>query len=125
MRLLLSQVHSLAPEHLQPLLLNMLFEFDGYGFKFGLYASALTEKEAGVPISKVIEGMGKGEILPILQYFYGASVAYSEYKKQPKKDIAEVSDLIEKMGLDKAISVLTESLQMPKNLEALTETGLN
>ena len=46
----------------------MLFEFDGYGFKFGLYASALTEKEAGVPISKVIEGMGKGEILLINQF---------------------------------------------------------
>jgi len=103
----------------------MIFEFDGYGFKFGLYASALTEKEAGVPISKVIDGMGKGEILPILQYFYGASVAYSEYKKQPKKDISEVSDLIEKMGLDKAINVLTESLQMPKNSEAPMVTEPN
>lgn len=103
----------------------MLFEFDGYGFKFGLYASALTEKESGHPISKVIEGMGRGEILPILQYFYGASVAYSEMKGKPKKSMAEVSDLIEKMGLDKAINVLTESLQMPKNSEALTEMGQN
>ena len=103
----------------------MVFEFDNCGFKFGLYASALTEKQAGVPISEVIEGMGKGEILPILQYFYGASVAYSEFKKIPKKDIAEVSDLIENMGLDKAITVLTESLQMPKNSVAPMVTEPN
>jgi len=101
----------------------MVFEFDGFGFKFGLYASAITEKESGVSISKVIEGMGKGEILSILHYFYGASVSWSDSKNLPKKSISEVSDQIETMGLDKAIGILTESLQMPKNSEAPKETG--
>ncbi len=101
----------------------MVFEFDGIGFKFGLYASAITEKESGCSISKVIEGMGKGEILPILQYFYGAAVAYNKSKKGKDLSIDEVSDLIEKIGLDKAMQVLTESLQMPKNSEAPKETG--
>lgn len=101
----------------------MIFEFDGFGFKFGLYASALTEKEAGVSISKVIDGMGKGEILPILQYFYGAAVAYNESKGLGKVSISDVSDLIEKIGLEKAMIVLTDSLQLPKNSEAPKETG--
>jgi truncated hemoglobin YjbI len=101
----------------------MVFEFDDFGFKFGLYASAITEKEAGVPISKVIEGMGRGEILPILQYFYGAAVSYNEAKGRPKVTISQVSDLIEKLGFDKAMGVFNDSLQMPKNSEAPKETG--
>lgn len=101
----------------------MIFEFDGFGFKFGLYASALTEKEAGLPISKVIDGIGKGEILPILQYFYGAAVSYNASKGLDKVSISEVSDFIEKIGLDKALTVLTDSLQLPKNSEAPKETG--
>jgi len=103
----------------------MIFELEGIGFKFGLYASAITEKEAGVSIGKVIEGMGRGEILPILHYFYGASVAYNESKGNPKVTIQDISDQLEKIGLEKAMNVLTESLQMPKNSEAPKETGQN
>jgi hypothetical protein len=103
----------------------MIFELEGIGFKFGLYASAITEKEAGVSIGKVIEGMARGEILPILHYFYGAAIAYNESKGKPKVTILDISDQIEKIGLEKAMNVLTESLQMPKNSEAPKETGQN
>lgn len=103
----------------------MIFELDGVGFKFGLYASAITEKEAGVSIGKVIEGIGRGEILPILHYFYGGAVAYNEAKGKGKVSISEVSDQIEKIGLDKSLEILTQSLQMPKNSEAPRETGPN
>lgn len=103
--------------------LSMIFEFDGIGFKFGLYASGITEKAAGVPIGEVISGMGRGEILPILYYFYGACVSYNKSKSIPELSIDQVSDLIEKIGLEKAMTILLESLQMPKNLQAPKETG--
>ena len=101
----------------------MIFEFEDIGFKFGLYASAITEKEAGRPISEVVGEMGKGHILPILQYFYGAAAAYNESKGKPKITMSDVSDAIEKIGLVKIMNVLQETLQMPKNSEAPKETG--
>jgi hypothetical protein len=104
----------------------MIFEFEGFGFKFGLYASAITQKEAGCSISELFKRMQSESdtTLALLHYFYGAAVSYNESKGiKDKLSLDSVGDLLEKIGLEKAMEVFNESLRLPKNSEAPKETG--
>jgi len=104
-----------------------VFEFDGFGFKFGMYASAISEKAAGCSIAKLFHRLTEdGEAtMAMLQYFYGAACAYNESKGKPRPTLDEVSDWLEKLGIEKAGEVLNESVGLPKNSEAPKETGPN
>lgn len=103
----------------------MIFEFEGFGFKFGMYATAITQKEAGCSLSEIFKKMGNeaDATLSLLHYFYGAAVSYNEFKGLSKPSLSSVGDCIEKIGFDKAMEVFNQSLQMPKNSEAPKETG--
>lgn len=112
------------------LLLNMIgraiYEFDGFGFKFGMYSSSVTEKESGCGISGLLKKMNtEGEATTaILQYFYGGAVAYVAYKKLPITVTLDlVADWIDIIGEAEAARILTDSLTFPKNSEAPKETG--
>ena len=98
-----------------------IYEYDGFGFKFGMYASAIIEKESGTSISGLIKRMNiEGEAtLAILQYFYGGAVAYEAHKKSGRTvTMDEVADMIEKIGDQESVRIFNESLGVPKNLEA-------
>ena len=103
-----------------------IYEYDGFGFKFGMYASAIIQKESGTSISVLIKRMGiEGEATQaILQYFYGGAVAYFAHKKIEKKvTIDEVADWLEQIGDSESVRIFNESLGVPKNSEApMTET---
>lgn len=121
-----------------------IFEFDAeidgtkkkIGFKFGMYAAAVSERIAGCSIielfdrihGKRIEGKdNKGNpivtLIPgqstisLLHYFYGGAVAYS---KDETIDIDTVSDYIDAIGLKAAMEVFTKSISTytPKNNQA-------
>lgn len=104
-----------------------LFEYkDGIGFKFGMYASSITENISGKSISGLIKSMStEGEATTaILQYYYGAAVSYRESIKGEKPTLAEVADWVEQIGVEESDKIFRESLGLPKNSEApKTETG--
>lgn len=102
-----------------------------YGFRFGMYAASVTQKQAGKLITQVfadmytpveIEEDGKkvrglkineNTTMCLLQYLYGGAVAYAEDKKQAIPSIVEVGDWMDAIGLDEAIRVWTESVKPP------------
>lgn len=103
-----------------------IYEYEGFGFKFGMYASSITEKESGCSISSLIKKMGtEGEATTaILQYFYGGAVAYVAYKKLDIKVTYDiVADWLETLGDAESARIFNESLGVPKNSEAPKETG--
>lgn len=103
-----------------------IYEFDGFGFKFGMYASAVTEKISGTDISGLIRRMGiEGEATnAILQYFYGGAVAYEKSKKTGRElDLSDIADMLETIGDTESARIFNESLGVPKNSEAPKETG--
>lgn len=103
-----------------------IYEFDGFGFKFGMYASAVTEKISGTGISGLITRMGiEGEATnAILQYFYGGAVAYEKYKKTGRElELSDIADMLETIGDAESVRIFNESLGVPKNSEAPKETG--
>ena len=98
-----------------------VYEFDGFGFKFGMYSLAITEKESGTNLSGLIKKMGiEGEsTTAILQYFYGAAVSYEKWKKSGKEvSLSDVADMIEQIGDEESVRIFNESLGVPKNSEA-------
>jgi len=103
-----------------------IYEYEGFGFKFGMYASAVSEKLCGTNISGLLKKMGtEGESTEaILQYFYGAAVAYEKYKKTGRElDLSDVADMLEKIGDAESVRIFNDSLGVPKNSEAPMETG--
>lgn len=103
-----------------------IYEYEGFGFKFGMYASSVTEKVSGTSISGLIKRMSiEGEATQaILQYFYGGAVAYEKHKKSGKEiDISDVADMLETIGDAESVRIFNESLGVPKNSEAPTQTG--
>ena len=92
------------------------------GFKFGMLASAHTEKISGMGIFEVFKEMGEGKMLPVLHYFYGGAVAYALSKGHKEPNIDQVSDWIDVIGFSEAIRIYTESIQtyLPKNGQAPT-----
>lgn len=105
----------------------MIFEFEGFGFKFGTYAAAETQAISGKSIGSLFAGM-KDEssvMISLIHYFYGAAKSYNLHKGINKEiNLDTIGDMIDKIGYEKAMQVITESLQMPKNSEApMTETG--
>lgn len=104
-----------------------LFEYkEGIGFKFGMYASSITENISGVGISGLIKKMNsEGEATTaILHYFYGAAVSYCESKGLDKPTIPQVADWVESIGVEESDKIFRESLGLPKNSEApKMETG--
>ena len=103
-----------------------IYEFEGFGFKFGMYASAITQKVSGTNIGGLIKKMsseGESE-MAILHYFYGGAVAYEEHKKTGREvSVSDVADMLETIGDAKALEIFNESLGVPKNLEAPQKTG--
>lgn len=104
-----------------------VYEYEGFGFKFGMYASSLTEQISGTNISGLIKRMGEEgkETTALLHYFYGAAVAYKEHKKlDVEVTIDVVADWLEAIGDEEAARVFSESLGLPKNSTApMEETG--
>lgn len=103
-----------------------IYEFEGFGFKFGMYALAVTEKLAGTNLSGLIKRMGtEGEVTTaILQYFYGAAVSYEKWKKTGRElELSDVADMIETIGDEESVRIFNESFAVPKNSEAPMETG--
>jgi hypothetical protein len=104
-----------------------VYEYEGFGFKFGMYASSLTEQISGTNISGLIKRMGEEgkETTALLHYFYGAAVAYEESKKSGKEiTLSEVAEMVESLGDEEAARLFSESLGLPKNLTApMEETG--
>lgn len=104
----------------------MIFEFDSFGFKFGMYATAVSTKSAGCSLADLFKQMMSeaDNQMALIHYFYGAAVSYNESKGiKEKPTLDSIGDLIEKIGLDEALRVFNESIQMPKNSEAPKETG--
>ena len=104
-----------------------VYEYEGFGFKFGMYASSVSEEISGTSISGLIKRMseeGKGTTA-LLHYFYGAAVAYEESKKSGREvTLSDVADMIEQLGDEEATKLFSESLGLPKNLAApKEETG--
>lgn len=101
------------------------FEIEGkkIGFKFGMYAAAITQKESGSSIIDLFKVMAQGNDggVALLQYFYGGAVAYATNKKLPIPTIDEVGDWIELIGWDESLKVYSESIKtyIPKNAEPL------
>lgn len=87
------------------------------GFKFGPFAGAMTEREAGgTPMSEVFERMTKGSIEMTLYYFYGAHIAYCKTKSINPDDIVTFGDTIEAIGIEKLTEIYNSSLGVyPKN----------
>ena len=102
-----------------------IYEYEGFGFKFGMYSIAILEKDSGCGLSEVLKKMNvEGEqTMALLQYFYSGAVSWVESKKldiKVTKDL--VADWIEIMGEEEASRVLLDSLGVPKNSEAPKET---
>lgn len=86
------------------------------GFKFGMYASAISQEQAGVSIYEIFRRISEqGGDMPILQYFYGGAVAYAEANKLPKPGMGEVADWIEEIGFDRVMEIYVQSLPKPDN----------
>lgn len=103
-----------------------LFEYEDFGFKFGMYASSITENISGVGISGLVKRMNsEGEATTaILHYFYGAAVSYCESKGLEKPTLPQVADWVETIGVEESDRIFRESLGLPKNSEApKMETG--
>lgn len=105
-----------------------IFEYPekGFGFKFGMYASSVTEKISGTSISGLIKRIatdGEGTTA-ILHYFYGAAVAFEKWKKTNKEvGLEDVADMIEELGEVETARIFNESFGVPKNSTAPQETG--
>ncbi len=101
------------------------FEVDGkkVGFKFGMYAAAITQKESGSSIIDLFKIMAQGNDggVALLQYFYGGAVSYATNKKLTIPTIDEVGDWIEVIGWDESLKVYSESIKtyISKNAEPL------
>lgn len=97
-----------------------IYEFDGFGFHFGTYSAYITEKQCGTSVTGLIKRMGVegGAMEAILQYFFGAAVAY-EFMKKSGKDktltLGDVAQMIDTVGHLRCIEILNESLGLPKN----------
>lgn len=103
-----------------------IYEYDGFGFKFGMYATSVTEKISGTSISGLIKRMNEeGELTTsLLQYFYGGAVAYDKHKKIERTlELSDIADFLETIGDAESARIFNESLGVPKNLEAPKETG--
>lgn len=98
-----------------------VYEYEGFGFKFGMYASSVSEKMSGTSVTGLIKRMGvEGEATQaILQYFYGAAVAYEKWKKTGRElELSDVADMLETIGEVESARIFNESLGVPKNSEA-------
>lgn len=105
-----------------------IYEFDGFGFKFGMYASHIIESEFKTSVFGLVRKMNDDgqQTTALLQYFYAGAQAYEDYKKTGKKlTLEEVSDFVEKIGDEKAVEIFNDSLKLPKNLEAPKGTEQN
>jgi len=111
-------------------LLNMLnktiYEFDGFGFKFGMYAGHIIEREFKTSVFGLVRRMNEDgqQTTALLQYFFAGAQAYEDFKKTGKNlTLDEVAEFLEVIGETKAVEIFNESLALPKNSEAPKETG--
>lgn len=88
------------------------------GFKFGTYAMAITCKEEGCSVTELGEKLQdpSNNLLTLLNFLYGAAVSYCKSKGvNPDFTASEVSDWLDEIGIDKAMSIITEGMKQPKN----------
>lgn len=106
------------------------FEFEGnkVGFKFGMYAAGITEREAKCTIVQLFENITTGNepSLNLLYYFYGGAVAYNlNHKISQDINLDHVSDYISAIGYTEAMRIFSDSVKHyePKNEKAPQEPG--
>lgn len=95
------------------------------GFKFGTYAMGVACKEEGcdmVELTRRMDDAGNN-ILSVLNFLYGAAVAFSKSKKQEVDFTAsDVSDWFDEVGLGEGMKILREGMKSP-NGKALETPG--
>lgn len=88
------------------------------GFKFGMYASAITEKESGYGIfevfKRIFEEPSESSLL-VLNYMYGGAVAYAKSKGEKEPTVDEVGDWMEEIGIDEAMKIYSDSITSYKS----------
>ena|SRR5688572_1793076 len=81
-------------------------------FHFGTLSSVYTEEKSGLPIGEVFKNIGS--IKNILYYFWGAAVAYNEINNIKEEiTVAQVSEWIDAMGIEKTYDIYVKSIQSP------------
>lgn len=104
------------------------YEFDvgdkKIGFKFNMYASSVTEKVAGVGISELLQIKNGRTVEMLLYYFWGGYVSWCAVTGNKEMDMSTFSDYLEEIGLEKLLTVYSESLGVnSKNGQAPKEAG--
>lgn len=97
-------------------------------FQFGTLAGMYTEEKAGISIFELFTHIkeNKNSLRVILYYFWGAAVAYNEiHKIEGMPTVAEVSEWIDFMGVNKTFEIYKESVKAPtsKNGKAPKKAG--
>jgi hypothetical protein len=88
------------------------------GFHFGTLAGCYTEEKSGVSIFHIFDAInaGKHSSRHLLNYFWGAAMAYNELNGiEEKPTPAEVSLWIDSMGLSRVMEIYVESVRGPKS----------
>jgi hypothetical protein len=87
------------------------------GFQFGTLAGAYTEEKSGISIFEIfntINGKGKNSTRHLLNYFWGAAMAYREINGiEGEVTTAEVSQWMDEMGITKTFQIYIDSVKMP------------
>jgi hypothetical protein len=95
-----------------------------YGFRFGNYASSITEEKTGQKITETLSSMIKVNDAGVLEttqhtlkalnlYFYGGAVWYAELNNKPVPTPAHVAVWMEEIGDDEVVKIWQESLVIP------------
>lgn len=95
------------------------------GFKFGTYQLGVTCKAEGCDIVEVLRRLENPEqnLLTILNFLYGAAVAYNESKRLPVDFTPpDVSDWLDEIGLSEGMKLIKEGMASP-NKEAPQSAG--
>lgn len=98
------------------------------GFKFGMLASEITEKESGKLISEVFDSITtkKADFTTcLLNYFYGAACSFAMSKKLEAPGRDEVADWLDAIGYVQATKAFVASVVGPEspNPEAPNQEG--
>jgi len=86
-------------------------------FQFGTLAGVYTEEKSGISIFELfnlINGKSAGSTRHMLNYFWGAAMAYNEINGIDEKITpADVSQWIDEMGITKTFQIYIDSVKMP------------
>lgn len=87
------------------------------GFKFGMYASGIAERENGCSIYEIFRKISEGKEVTncLLHYFYGGYVSYCASHKTEACSLSDFSDLLEQIEPNELMRIYNESLESPKS----------